>query len=82
MAPKCTFLFSGDVVPLTGSRPHETLGSVPIKKLLKDSNLVYSVIQQDPWVTKERPCTQRQGYPKAKQLEESVFDEGSCISCF
>lgn len=81
MASKCTFLFSCDVVPLTWSWPHETLGF--IKKLpLKEGNLVYSITQQDPWVTKECHCTQRQGYPKAKQLGGYVFDEDSCISCF
>lgn len=47
--PSGTFLFSCDVVPLTWSRPHETLGSVPIRKLpLKEGDLVYSITQQDP----------------------------------
>lgn len=35
---------------------------------LKEGDLVFSTTHQDPWVTKECHCIQRQAPPKAKQL--------------
>lgn len=70
-------------MPWPGSDYTKPLDLCPSRSFsLKEGDLVYSVIQQDPWVTKECHCPQRQALPKAKQPEDEAFDEDSYISGF
>lgn len=81
--PTGTFLSSYDVVLWQGAGYPKPLDLCPSKSFSQvEDNLVDSVSQQDPWVTKECNCTQKQALPTAKQLGDKAFDEDSYISGF